>query len=77
VKNIVAKAPCLTFAVKRALTSVFSTEELTQCSVMGHRNIKAIDKKGLDVCKRSEIERKLLGLILFSAETSWPLFILC
>ena len=57
----VAKAPCLSFAVKQVLTSVFSTEEMTRCSVMGHRNIKVRDKKGLDVYKRSEIEHKLLG----------------
>ena len=57
----VAKAPCLLFAEKRVLTSVFSTEEMTRCSVMGHRNIKVRDKKGLDVYKRSEIEHKLLG----------------
>ncbi|XP_062578171.1 uncharacterized protein LOC134240079 isoform X2 [Saccostrea cucullata] len=59
IENVVCKAPCLTSAVKQVLLHSFSIQELMNSSVMGHKNVKARDKRGLDSTRRSKIEQAL------------------
>ena len=63
---MVKNSSTLKDAIKTLLFALFSINEMTTSSVMGHRNQKSGDKAGLNDEKRSLMERKYTGIKLKS-----------